>query len=58
MPPTHDVLNQPEPLVGYNLFQTNQALRDALKFNAPALDTAPGLWQAADRSAPDAQRAR
>ena len=37
---THDVFNQPEPLVGYNLFQTNQALRDALKFNAPALDTA------------------
>ena len=38
---THDVFNQPEPLVGYNLFSTNQALRDALKFNAPALDTAP-----------------
>lgn len=31
---THDVFNQPEPLVGYNLFSTNQALRDALKFNA------------------------
>ena len=41
MHPTHDVFNQPEPLVGYNLFQTNQALRDALKFNAPALNTAP-----------------
>ncbi len=38
---THDVFNQAEPLVGYNLFSTNQALRDALKFNAPALDTAP-----------------
>ncbi len=41
MPPTHDVFNQAEPLVGYNLFSTHQALRDALKFNAPALDTAP-----------------
>jgi putative acyl-CoA dehydrogenase len=36
---THEVLNQPEPLVGYNLFEGNRALRDALKFNAPALDT-------------------
>jgi putative acyl-CoA dehydrogenase len=38
---THEVFNQPEPLVGYNLFETNRALRDALRFNAPALDTAP-----------------
>jgi putative acyl-CoA dehydrogenase len=37
---THEVFNQPEPLVGYNLFETNRALRDALKFNAPQLDTA------------------
>jgi putative acyl-CoA dehydrogenase len=37
---THEVFNQPEPLVGYNLFEGNRALRDALKFNAPALDTA------------------
>ncbi|MCY1167326.1 MAG: isovaleryl-CoA dehydrogenase [Pseudomonadota bacterium] len=36
---THEVFNQPDPLVGYNLFDTNQPLRDALKFNAPALDT-------------------
>lgn len=36
---THEVFNQPDPLVGYNLFETNRALRDALKFNAPALDT-------------------
>ena len=40
---THAVFNQPEPLVNYNLFQTNQALRDALRLNAPALDTAPLL---------------
>jgi len=40
MDSTHQVFNQPEPLVGYNLFATNQALRDALKFNAPPLDTA------------------
>lgn len=38
---THEVFNQPEPLVGYDLFAGNAPLRDALKFNAPALDTAP-----------------
>ena len=38
---THEVFNQPEPLVGYNLFETNRPLRDALKFNAPDLDPAP-----------------
>jgi putative acyl-CoA dehydrogenase len=41
MPSTHEVLNQPLPLVGYNLFDGNRGLRDALKFNAPSLDTAP-----------------
>ena len=40
MDATHEVFNQPEPLAGYNLFDGNQGLRDALKFNAPALDTA------------------
>src|SRR6478735_5017303 len=40
---THEVFNQPEPLVGYNLFEGNQALRDALRFNAPQLDVAPLL---------------
>jgi putative acyl-CoA dehydrogenase len=38
---THDVFNQPEPLVGYDLFVGNAGLRDALRFNAPDLDTAP-----------------
>jgi putative acyl-CoA dehydrogenase len=38
---THEVFNQPRPLVGYNVFAGNRALQDALKFNAPALDTAP-----------------
>jgi putative acyl-CoA dehydrogenase len=38
---THQVINQPEPLAGYDLFSGNAALRDALKFNAPELDTAP-----------------
>ncbi len=38
---THEVFNQPAPLTGYNLFDKNQALRDALRFNAPQLDTAP-----------------
>ncbi len=37
---THEVFNQAEPLVDYNLFERNHALRDALKFNAPRLDTA------------------
>ena len=37
---THEVFNQPEPLAGYNLFETNRPLRDALKFNAPALGAA------------------
>ncbi|HEX7890715.1 MAG TPA: DNA alkylation response protein, partial [Ramlibacter sp.] len=37
---THEVFNQTEPLVGINLFETNRALRDALRFNAPQLDTA------------------
>lgn len=38
---THEVFNQPEPLADTNLFETNRALRDALRFNAPGLDTAP-----------------
>ncbi len=37
---THEVFNQPEALVGYNLFDSNRGLRDALKFNAPQLATA------------------
>jgi putative acyl-CoA dehydrogenase len=37
---THAVVNQSAPLVGYNLFDGNRPLRDALRFNAPALDTA------------------
>ena len=41
---THEVFNQPEPLVNYNLFEGNRGLRDALAFNAPGLDTA-GLLQ-------------
>ncbi len=37
---THEVLNQPEPLVGYNLWAANQPLRDAVRFNAPELPVA------------------
>jgi putative acyl-CoA dehydrogenase len=37
---THEVVNQPEPLVDYNLFEGNQGLRDALKLNAPGLASA------------------
>ena len=32
---THEVFNQPEPLVNHNLFATNRPLLDALKFNSP-----------------------
>ncbi|RYF33971.1 MAG: isovaleryl-CoA dehydrogenase [Comamonadaceae bacterium] len=39
-PATHEVFNQPAPLAGYNLFETNRPLRDALKFNAPTLEAA------------------
>jgi putative acyl-CoA dehydrogenase len=38
---THEVFNQPEPLAGTNLFETNRPLADAVRFNAPQLDTAP-----------------
>lgn len=38
---THEVFNQPLPLVDLNLFDVNQPLQDALKFNAPGLDVAP-----------------
>ncbi len=38
---THEVFNQPEPLVDVNLFSGNRALQSALAFNAPELDTAP-----------------
>jgi putative acyl-CoA dehydrogenase len=38
--PTHEVFNQPRPLVDYNLFEGNRPLREALKLNAPRLDTA------------------
>ncbi|MBC7379266.1 MAG: isovaleryl-CoA dehydrogenase [Burkholderiaceae bacterium] len=37
---THEVFNQPEPLVNYNLFTSNRAMRDAMQFNAPGLDLA------------------
>ncbi len=41
MDTTHDVFNQPLPLVGYNLFEFNRPLRDALTFNAPGLALTP-----------------
>ncbi|HEY9097068.1 MAG TPA: DNA alkylation response protein, partial [Hydrogenophaga sp.] len=36
---THEVFNQPEPLVDVNLFEGNRALQAALAFNAPDLKT-------------------
>jgi putative acyl-CoA dehydrogenase len=41
MTATHEVFNQPEPLVNVNLFDGNRALQSALTFNTPLLDTAP-----------------
>ena len=35
---THEVLNQSTPLVGHNLYSTDRALRDALRFHAPQAD--------------------
>jgi putative acyl-CoA dehydrogenase len=40
MTTTHEVLNQSTPFVDVNLFDTDRALRAALRFNAPSLDTA------------------
>ncbi|HJV60483.1 MAG TPA: isovaleryl-CoA dehydrogenase [Albitalea sp.] len=40
MTSTHEVFNQAKPLADINLFETNRALRDALRFNAPSLPTA------------------
>jgi putative acyl-CoA dehydrogenase len=37
---THEVLNQSTPFVDVNLFDSDRGLRDALRFNAPGLDTA------------------
>ncbi|MCW5659418.1 MAG: acyl-CoA dehydrogenase family protein [Burkholderiaceae bacterium] len=36
---THEVLNQSTPFVDVNLFDSDHGLRDALRFNAPQLDT-------------------
>jgi putative acyl-CoA dehydrogenase len=41
MTATHEVFNQPAPLVDVNLFDGNRALQSALAFNAPGLDTTP-----------------
>jgi putative acyl-CoA dehydrogenase len=41
MSATHEVFNQPAPLADVNLFSGNRALQDAIRFNAPGLDTAP-----------------
>src|SRR2546423_6890256 len=38
MDATHEVLNQPSPLVNVNLYAANRPLQDALRFNAPSLD--------------------
>jgi putative acyl-CoA dehydrogenase len=37
---THEVINQSTPFVDVNLFDSDAALRDALRFNMPQLDTA------------------
>ena len=35
---THEVTNQPAPLVDVNLFTANLGLQDALRFNRPDFD--------------------
>ena len=35
---THEVTNQPAPLVGHNVYSTDRALRDALAFHLPGSD--------------------
>ncbi|QTN25450.1 isovaleryl-CoA dehydrogenase [Rhizobacter sp. AJA081-3] len=45
MTATHEVYNQPAPLVDYNLYATNRPLRDALAFHLPGSDEAPRLAQ-------------
>ena len=35
---THEVLNQPDALVGHNVYTGDRALRDALAFHAPGAD--------------------
>jgi putative acyl-CoA dehydrogenase len=40
MDATHEVFNQPDPLVGVDLYDGNRPLRDALAFHAPGLDAA------------------
>ena len=46
---THAVLNQVPPYEDVNLFETNAALRDAVRFNQPSLDT--GALSALGRAA-------
>ncbi len=41
MSATHEVFNQVEPLVDYNVFAGNRAMQSALTFNAPGLSTGP-----------------
>ena len=36
--PTHEVINQPDALVGHNVYTGDRALRDALAFHAPGAD--------------------
>ena len=38
--PTHQVVNQPEPLTGHNVYTGDHALRDALAFHLPGADDA------------------
>jgi len=56
---THEVSNQPQPLVDCNLFEGNAAMRDALAHHAPGLDTAAlSRLGALAGSAPMQQHAR
>jgi putative acyl-CoA dehydrogenase len=56
MATTHEVFNQPTPLVDYNLYATNRPLRDALAFHLPGSDEAPRLAQGPTRGWPTRTR--
>jgi putative acyl-CoA dehydrogenase len=45
MTSTHEVFNQPAPLVDYNLYTSNRPLRDALAFHLPGRDETRSIEQ-------------
>jgi putative acyl-CoA dehydrogenase len=52
---THEVFNQVPAYAGVNLFRANRALRDAVAFNAPELDTTALEALGAEAGSPELQ---